>query len=60
MISYETLNLRQLFDGTGFGHAMSKAAQYATNDVRISKNLALMNVKFAQTFSNHASFGQKN
>jgi hypothetical protein len=47
MISYETLNLLQPFDGIGFGHAMNKVAQYAIDDDRISKNLALMNVKFA-------------
>jgi hypothetical protein len=47
MISYEALNLLQPFDGIGFGHVMNKAAQYATDDDRISKNLALMNVKFA-------------
>lgn len=49
VISYEALNLLQLFDGTCFGHAMSKVAQYAIDDDRISKNLALMSVKFAQT-----------
>jgi hypothetical protein len=47
MISNEALNLSQPFDGIGFGHAMSKAAQNATDDDKISKNLALMSVKFA-------------
>ncbi len=47
MISNEALNLFQPFDGIGFGHAMSKAAQNATDDDKISKNLALMSVKFA-------------
>jgi hypothetical protein len=49
MISYEALNLLQPFDGTGFGHVVSKVVEYATDDDRISKNLALMSVKFAQT-----------
>jgi hypothetical protein len=31
------------------GHAMNKAMQYATNDDKIFKDLALINVKFAQT-----------
>jgi hypothetical protein len=42
--------LPQLFDGIGFGHVMNKATQYAIDDDRISKNLALMSVKFAQRF----------
>ncbi len=41
MISCEALNLLQPFDGACFGHAMNKAAQYATND------LAPISVKFA-------------
>jgi hypothetical protein len=49
MNSYEALNLLQPFDGTGFGHVMNKVAQYATNDDRFYKNLALMSVKFVQT-----------
>jgi hypothetical protein len=49
MNSYEALNLLQPFDGTCFGHVMNKVAQYATNDDRIYKNLALMSVKFVQT-----------
>jgi hypothetical protein len=43
MISCEALNLLQPFDGTCFGHAMSKVDQYATND------LAPISVKFAQS-----------
>jgi hypothetical protein len=31
------------------GHAMNKAVQYATNDDKNFKDLALINVKFAQT-----------
>jgi hypothetical protein len=46
VISCEALNLPQPFNGTYFGHAMRKAVQYATNDDKIFKDLAL---KFAQT-----------
>jgi hypothetical protein len=49
VISCEALNLFQPFDGTCFGHAMNKVVQYATNDDKISKDLALISVKFAQT-----------
>ncbi len=49
VISCEALNLPQPFNGTYFGHAMSKAVQYATNDDKIFKDLASINVKFAQT-----------
>lgn len=49
MISCEVLNLLQPFDRSCFGHAMNKVAQYATNDNKISKDLALINVKSAQS-----------
>ncbi len=49
VISCEALNLHVLFNGSCFRHAMSKATQYATNDDKISKDLSLINVKFAQT-----------
>jgi hypothetical protein len=48
IFSCEALNLLVLFDGACFGHAMSKATQYATNDNKIFKDLAPINVKFAQ------------
>jgi hypothetical protein len=48
IISYETLSLLVPFDGACFGHVMSKVAQYATNDDKISKDLSPINVKFAQ------------
>jgi hypothetical protein len=50
VISCEALSLLVLFDGACFGHAMSKATQYATNDDKISKDLAPINVKFAKLF----------
>jgi hypothetical protein len=49
MISCEPLNLLQPFDGACFGHAMNKIAQYATNDNKISKDLALISVKSTQS-----------
>jgi hypothetical protein len=48
VISCEALNLLQPFDGASFGHVMNKAAQYATNDDKISKNLAVISVKSVQ------------
>jgi hypothetical protein len=48
VISCEALNLLQPFYGASFGHVMNKVAQYATNDDKIFKNLALINVKSAQ------------
>jgi hypothetical protein len=45
VISCEALSLPIPFDGACFGHAMSKATQYATNDDKISKDLTLINVK---------------
>ncbi len=45
IISCETLNLLVPFHGACFGHVMSKAGQYVTNDDKISKDLAPINVK---------------
>jgi hypothetical protein len=39
IISCESLNLHVLFNGSCFGHAMSKTSQYAPNDDNISKDL---------------------
>lgn len=49
VISCKALNLPQPFNGTYFGHTMNNAVQYATNDDKIFKGLASINVKFAQT-----------
>jgi hypothetical protein len=48
VISCEALSLLVLFYGACFGHAMSKTIQYATNDDKISKDLAPINVKFTK------------
>ncbi len=47
VISCEAFNLLVPFDGACFGHAMSKASQYTTNDENISKDLVPINVKYA-------------
>ncbi len=49
IISCEALSLLVPFDGACFGHAMNKAIQYTTNDDKISTDLVLINVKYAQT-----------
>ncbi len=49
IISCETLSLLVLFDGACFGHAMSKVAQYATNDDKDSKDLAPISMKTTQS-----------
>jgi len=49
VILYETLSLFVPFDGACFGHVMSKATQYTTNDDKISKDDIPINVKVAQT-----------
>jgi EAL domain-containing protein (putative c-di-GMP-specific phosphodiesterase class I) len=49
IISCEELSLFVPFDGACFGHAMSKAVQYATNDDNISKDLVPISVKFTQS-----------
>jgi len=36
------------FDGSYFGHAMSKATQYATFDEKVVANLAPINIKSIQ------------
>jgi hypothetical protein len=35
----------QMCEGTCFGHVMSKACQYATNDDKVSIRLILVDVK---------------
>jgi hypothetical protein len=59
IISCEALSLLVPFDGACFGHVMSKANQRATNDYKISKDLAPINVKSTQVLFNLASHGKK-
>jgi hypothetical protein len=49
MISCEAFGLNTSFDRVCFGHAMNKVSQYAMSDDKVSKDLMLINVKFAQT-----------
>lgn len=49
MISCEVLDLKSLFDSACFGHAMSMATQYDTNDDKISMDLKPISVKSSQT-----------
>ncbi len=44
----ESLNLLQVYEGTCFGHVLSKTCQYSMNDDKISMGLKQMNVKDAQ------------
>jgi hypothetical protein len=49
LISCEVLDLKSLFDSACFGHAMSMATQYDTNDDKISMDLKPISVKSSQT-----------
>jgi len=42
------LGLEEIFQGTCFGHAFSKACQYATTKEKICKDLQYMLIKFSQ------------
>jgi hypothetical protein len=44
----EYLKLLQVYEGTGFGHVMSKACNYATNGDKVFMGLILVNVKTIQ------------
>ncbi len=47
-ISCEALNLPIRFVGTCFGHALSKTSQYSTKNDKVSKDLGIINIRFAQ------------
>jgi hypothetical protein len=49
IIDYEPLKILRVYEGTCFGHVMSKACQYATNDNKISIGLRNVSVKEAQS-----------
>jgi hypothetical protein len=44
----KALGLEENFQGTCFGHVVSKAYQYATNDEKVCMGLKYIFVKFAQ------------
>jgi hypothetical protein len=46
-MSYEYLGLEESFQGTCFGHALSKASQYSTIEEKVCKNLKFVSIKFA-------------
>ncbi len=47
IVECEPLKLVKVYEGTCFGHVMSKACQYATNDEKIFVGLKNVNVKDA-------------
>ncbi len=48
IVSCDMLGLEENFPGTCFGHAFSKACQYATIEEKICKNLRYVLIKSAQ------------
>jgi hypothetical protein len=55
--SCDALSLPIHLDYACFGHVMSQIAKYATNGDKISKELTLINLKFAQTsFQSHITW----
>jgi hypothetical protein len=48
IISYETLGLQESFNGIYFGHAFSKACQYATIDEKMCRNIRYVSIKATQ------------
>jgi hypothetical protein len=49
IIDNEPLKILKVYEGTCFGHVMSKARQYATNDDKIFVGLRNVSVKEAQS-----------
>ena len=48
VISCEALQVVVPFEGTCFGHAMSKACQYATTDDKVARGMKAVSIKYAQ------------
>ncbi len=48
IISCDMLGLEEVFQGIYFGHAFSKACQYATTEEKICKDLRYVLIKLAQ------------
>jgi len=48
IIICQPLKINHVYEGTYFGHVMSKACQYAINDDKVSKGLMQVNVKDAK------------
>jgi len=49
LVDYEPLKILRVYEGTCFGHVMSRAYQYATNDDNIFVGLRNVNVKKTQS-----------
>jgi hypothetical protein len=49
IIFYEKLGILAPVKGVYFGHAISKACQYATSNEKVSLGLQPMNIKFTQS-----------
>ncbi len=49
IIDYEPLKILKVYEGTWFGHVMSKACQYATIDDKVFVGLRNVNVKEAES-----------
>ncbi len=48
IICCETLGLQESFNGICFGHAFSKACQYATIDEKVCRNIRYVSIKAIQ------------
>ncbi len=48
VVSCDILGLEESYQGTYFGHAFSKAYQYATIDEKVCKDLTYVSIKNAQ------------
>ncbi len=48
IIDYGLFKLLRVYEGTCFGHVMSKLCQYVMNDNKVLVGLTLVNVKDAQ------------
>ncbi len=48
IVSYESLNMMECFQGTYFEHAYFKASQYAIVEEKVFRGLKYVSLKFAQ------------
>ncbi len=48
IIDYEPMKILKVYEGTCFGHVMSNACEYVTNDDKVFVGLEHVNVKDAQ------------
>jgi len=49
IVNYQRLGILAPFEGVCFGHALSKACQYATFDEKVNSSLQRVNIKFVQS-----------